>query len=177
MPIWDEYRFRFTLPDERAFRFEQCAAYNAVKSRGVKEMDFGWLDGQTLWLMEFKNYGAGVPATPKKEHLQDNLAEKIRDSLMLLGTAWSQTAFGNQLHGDIVQTCSAFPQRAIDVRPLVVMNLERKDATRLITPLRDEIEALLDGVLHCFGVSHIPVLPAGHPMIEDRLGIRIARRQ
>ncbi len=40
------------------FQFEKCSEYKVLSGRGVKEIDFGWLDTKynTLWLIELKGY-------------------------------------------------------------------------------------------------------------------------
>lgn len=38
------------------FQFENCQGYIAIKSHGVKEMDFGLQEKGLLWLIELKSY-------------------------------------------------------------------------------------------------------------------------
>jgi hypothetical protein len=125
-----EGRFTIELPEDRYFRFESCETYVGISGKDVKEMDFGWLDagGDTLWLMEFKDYD---------------------------------------------QEDAPPPDRACRIRPLVVVNLRRADASRLIGALKSEVNAELDGILDMFGIGQVTIITVRHPMIEDKLGIRI----
>jgi hypothetical protein len=174
---YPEGHFSIELPEDRSFRLESCDTYVQISGKGVKEMDFGWIEaeGRTLWLMEFKDYDHQEAPDPEREHLVDNLSTKVRDVLTMVATAWAETDFGEHLHRDLRDTCSRFPDRACAIRPLIVLNLSRADASRLIGALKNEINAELEGIREMFGISSVTVLPVGHPMIEEKLEIQITQ--
>lgn len=174
---YSEGHFAIELPEDRSFRLESCEAYVEISGKGVKEMDFGWIEaeGRTLWLMEFKDYDHGAAPDPDRKHLVETLSTKVRDVLTMLATAWAETEFGEELRRDLRETCQPFPSRACTVRALIVLNLSRADASRLIGALKSEINAELEGIREMFGISSVTVLTVGHPMLEERLGIQITQ--
>lgn len=172
-----EGNFSIELPQNRYFRLEECDTYVQISGKGVKEMDFGWIDpkAETLWLMEFKDYDHETAPDPDRGYLVENLSAKIRDVLTLMATAWAETSFGRQLRSDLRDTCPSFPGKACAIRPLVVVNLSRADASRLISALADEVNGRLRDILEMFGISRITILTTGHPMIEEKLDIQITQ--
>lgn len=170
-----EGHFTVELPEDRSFRLESCDTYVQISGKGVKEMDFGWIgaEGRTLWLMEFKDYDHTEAPDPDRDHLVETLSAKVRDVLTMMATSWAETDFGDQLRGDIRDTCPGFPNRACGVRPIIVLNLSRADASRLVGALKSEINAELEGIREMFGVSSVTVLTVGHPMIEEQLEVQI----
>jgi len=163
---YSEGHFTVELPEDRSFRLETCDAYVKISGKGVKEMDFGWIESEsrTLWLMEFKDYDHVEAPDPDREHLVETLSAKVRDALTMIATGWAETDFGEQLRSDLRDTCPGFPNRACAVRSLLVLNLSRADASRLIGALKSEINAELEGIREMFGISTVTVLTVGHPM-------------
>ncbi len=172
-----EGNFSIELPKNQCFRFESCDTYVEISGKDVKEVDFGWMEtgAQTLWLMEFKDYDQEDAPDPDRDYLVENLSTKIRDVLTMLATSWAETSFGQQLRSDLRDTCPDFPGKACAIRPLVIVNLNRADASRLVGALTNEVNAELEGVLEMFGISRVTILTVGHPMIEDKLDICITQ--
>jgi len=162
MPTFTESGHQFELPDERSFRFEECETYQSLKSSNLKEMDFGWIEGregqaQTVWLLEVSNYalGSDVRNHFDLESFLDEIRQKITDCITMLAAIWNNTEVGQRLRLDIEQTCPAFPNYAVGIRPTVLLKIGGADAPQKIQLLTHSLRPRLRGRLRCAGSSDV----------------------
>lgn len=158
MPVREESGYQFELPDDRTFRFEECATYrNHLKAHELKEMDFGWItdtDPPAVWLAEVSNYGLGPEAqTVGVSDFLDEAVQKISDSLLMLSTVWAQTSAGQRLRHDIEQTCPNFPEHVVDLRVAVLLGFGGTDAPQKIQAVANTLRPRLKGRMRCMGAS------------------------
>lgn len=170
----EEGAFLVSVPEDAYFRFEDCPTYQLVGSHGVSEVDFGWKgEGDGLWLMELKDYGAaGGELHQDIEELENRLPESLVHSYLLLSTVWADAALGRRLRADIEKTFPAFPENTRPVRVALIVNTQsvadRVYLPRLKTAIQDAVAVV--------GFQDVLVLDASDDRIESDLGIRIAER-
>lgn len=116
----------FSQYPQNHFRWETNTAYRKLSSQHIKEIDFGWWDGQYLNLLELKDYtraelGANV------DTLLDNLTQKSVDPLIMLQSIWLDTPTGRQL----AQQLPRGLHKQVPVRIFHLINVPRKDVPML----------------------------------------------
>ena len=132
------------------FRFAVTAAYNAVKGQSVKEMDFAWVDSGRLFLLEVRSYtqvsqtlslADFVPVNGQPQPFRFSaLIDKVTDSVLMMLSAWANTAWGQQLKTEL-------PVVARSTMPLkLVIAVELPAALTIhLQGLRDSLNARLRG--------------------------------
>lgn len=163
MPLINESGLNVDLPVGMNFRFADMAAYKAVCGSGVKEMDFAWIAEGKLFLLEVRDYtattaaltvGELVPVSGQPKPFRFNaLVDKVTDSVMMMLSAWSGTAWGSQLKG-------ALPAAAQNRMPLkVVVAIELPAHLKVhLQPLRDSLNARLKGRLAVADVRNVALI-------------------
>ena len=114
MAIFNESGLTLDLPDGLHFRFADLLAYKLLSGQNLKEMDFAWIDGGKLFLLEVRSYTqvsttlTGADLIPLKgqavPHRFEALIDKLTDSLLMLLAAFA----GAPAHAD-----DSFPNRSI----------------------------------------------------------------
>lgn len=150
MPPYVESGLRLDLPAGLHFRFADTTAYNAVKGQSLKEMDFAWVDSGKLFLLEVRSYSQVtqtltltdfVPVKGQPEPFRFNaLIDKVTDSVLMMFSAWADTAWGQQLKAEL-------PASARARMPLkLVVAVELPTALTIhLQGLRDSLNARLRG--------------------------------
>ena len=109
MATYNESGLILDLPNGQHFRFADLQPYKSLSGHHLKEMDFAWLDGGTLFLLEVRSYsqvtstltGADflpIKGQPKPFRFQA-LIDKVTDSLLMLLAAWADTVQGRAIRG------------------------------------------------------------------------------
>ena len=168
-----------TIPDGRAFRLQDCDTFVSIRGDTPHDFDVAWQNAgdERLWLVEFKDYGELIPTSPNQGHLETNLADKIKDTLYVLASVWAASEFGRQLRSDIESTFPNFPRTACPIRPVVILNLERR-----LTPLFSQLMTALNtdqnlmSVLSVMDIERILVVSPDHPFVREQLQIDIQQR-
>jgi hypothetical protein len=161
MPTYQESGLQVHLPDEDSFRFEDCAAYRRLSGWSLKEMDFGWWDGdrQIFWLMELKDYSRLSPRERLPEPLFDNLLNKATDSLLMLSSVWLQTEQGATLRRCLPDTCHRLPPR---LKLVFVIKLHQLPIIADLGPLGVRLKTRLRGRVALFDLDVRDVAIADH---------------
>lgn len=174
MPLIDisEGNLTISVPENRYFRFEDSQTYDSVKANGLTEADLAWMvdEENALWIMELKDYGPQSQGqlAQAREKLRTRLPKNIAHAVLLVSAVWANTPLGNKLRQDIEQTFPEFPDEALPIKAVAVINVENTDIP-LIGPLSDAVRAALDA----FELDIVLVLPASSDRLEADLGIRI----
>lgn len=166
-----EGRLVISVPEDQYFRLEDCPTFEHVKQNSLTEADFGWMvqEGETLWLMELKDYGVDRPHFgEKKEKLHSGLAKNIAHAFLMIASVWSGTPFGNRLRKDIERTFPTFPKAAVPVQAAAIIHTDIPNKAAL-----GSINTSVNGALSELGLSAVVVLEASSPRLKDRLGIRL----
>lgn len=138
MPPIIESGLSLDLPAGLSFRFADTAAYGAVKGQSVKEMDFAWVDSGKLFLLEVRDYSQVtttlaltdfVPAKGQAEPFRFKaLVDKITDSVLMILSAWSGTAWGQRLSAELPAAAhTRMPLKlvvAVDLPPALTVHLQ-----------------------------------------------------
>jgi len=162
-----------SAPEERYFRFEDCATHAKVSGLGVSECDFVWATEEgEFWVMELKDYGSDSRAelADNVDTLRTALPKNVMHACLLLSAVWAETEFGKKLRADIEQTFPAFPQQAQPTRAALVIRLEKATDGPLLLALQDAIQ----GALKILSLESVIVLPAMDENLEDQIGIKIS---
>jgi len=166
-----EDRLVVSLPEDRYFRLEKSWTYAKVKAHALTEVDFGWMNDEEegLWLMELKDYGANRPSVASvQQKLRNQLPKNIAHAVLLVSSTWAGTPFGLNLRQDLEDTFLEFPDEAVPIRAVAVINVGNVDPSSfwaLTTALRSALSA--------FDLEKVAVLPASSSRVEEDLGIEI----
>lgn len=178
MAIYDESGLRFNLPDGLHFRLADLPAYKAVNGLSVKEMDFAWLDGGRLVVLEVRNY-AQVTATLTGADLLPGqgqappfrfqaLIDKVTDTTLMLLAAWAGTKWGLQLRADL-PTPARTP---LPLKLIVAVDLPQALTVHLLG-LRDSLNARLRGRVVLADVDRVVLMDyarlVAHPALAGRV--------
>lgn len=158
MPKITESCFKFELPDERYFRFEDCSTYEEyLAGQRLKEMDFAWLEGDdsTVWLMEVKYFVQQGSRHFSSDEEKERIVTKIRDALTMISAVWFQTDKGQKLLEEIRETCPGFPDSFSSIELIVAVGLDREDASMLVQGLLADVREELRGVLSLYDISEV----------------------
>jgi len=102
-----ESGLRLDLPEGQHFRFADLPVYQALKGQHLKEMDFAWIAGEKLVMLEVRSYTQithGLNAAdflvakgqPAPRRYQD-LIDKVTDSLLMMLAAWANSNRGQSI--------------------------------------------------------------------------------
>lgn len=166
-----EDRLVVSLPEDRYFRLEKSETYAKVKAHALTEVDFGWVKdgGDGLWLMELKDYGGNRPSIASAgQKLRNRLPKNIAHAVLLVSSTWAETPFGLNLRQDLEDTFPDFPDEAMPIRAVAVINVGTVDPSSfwaLTTALRSALSA--------FDLEMVAALPASSNRLEEELGIEI----
>lgn len=151
------------LPDGQHFRFADLPAYMALKGLHLKEMDFAWIDGGKLFLLEVRSY-TDVTETLTCTHFiptKDQptpfrfqaLIDKVTDSLLMLLAAWADSGRGRAIR-------DALPAGALATLPLkLVIALDLPSHLTIhLQGLRDSLNAHLRGRIALADVRNVVLL-------------------
>jgi len=119
MSVFIESGVRVDLTGKCYFRFQDLAAYRSVKGQYVKEMDFCWMDGEQLIMLELKAYTEEVEHAREEnitaeafiDYLINITAPKIWDSLLMLSACWLSTDKGIEFRDELTPEFHAKIQR------------------------------------------------------------------
>lgn len=111
MATYSESGLVLNLPDGHHFRFADLPSYKSLCSQHLKEMDFAWLAGGKLFLLEVRSYGqvtqtlTGADFVPIKNQPTpfrfQTLVDKVTDSLLMMLAVWADTKQGQAISGDL----------------------------------------------------------------------------
>lgn len=132
-----EGRLTFTFPaNAQVFKYDDMSFYRnqfIKMADGIKAMDLAYIDGQTFWLIEVKDYR--VHQRTKSIDLVDEIASKLRNTLAGL---WAAKCNANNQEEKQLATA------AIDTRQIrVVLHLEETPQQGRLAPNRSLKTGLL----------------------------------
>lgn len=131
MTVATESGLTISLPEGASFRFEDTATYRRLRGRALKDMDFGYFDGEAgcLVLVELTSYEKASDL-PKSDVLLAEMIAKARDSLLMLQAAWRGYGEGRALAPELPAPCRS----RSPVRLCFVMKL-RPEHRAVFTPV------------------------------------------
>jgi len=158
----NESGFKVSLPQSSSFRLADLAPYQQLSGRCLKEMDIGWHDGTTGYLVLLELKGSDVwnafdsNAAAAHDHLVANLKGKATDVLLILASVWSQTDFGAQLSPLLPAIARTFP----GMSKLKLIFLVDTPPTRLplLGPVKDELNRVLAGRAGLYGIRRVTII-------------------
>ena len=146
MAIYNESGLTLDLPDGLHFRFADLPAYQLLKAHHLKEMDFAWIDGGKLFLLEVRSYTqvsntlTGADFVPVKGQARpyryESLIDKLTDSLLMLLAAWADTDKGKSIKAGL----PAAAQQRLPLKLVIAVELPSSLSVHLIG-LRDSLNA------------------------------------
>lgn len=159
MTTYTESGIEVRLPDGQGFRFSECAAFQRLSGKHLKEMDFGWWDAprSRVLLLEVKGREVWDEVWKRKdtsptEHLVAVLERKAIDSLALLSAVWLQTHEGASISAEIPTEAHSFPG---DGRLVLAFVLDTGVNDRaLLSAARDRLNERLAGRLALVGTRN-----------------------
>lgn len=175
MPPIVESGLCVNLPPGNHFRFADTSAYNALKGRSVKEMDFAWVDSGNLFLLEVRDYTQVtqtlsvvdfVPVKGQSEpHRFSALVDKVTDSVLMMLSVWAGTGWGQQLMAELPGAAKA----RMPLKVVVAVELPAALAVHL-QGLRDSLNARLSGRLAFADVKRVALIDykrlVAHPVFK-----------
>jgi len=145
MATYLESGLRVSLEEGRHFRFEPLRAYERLKGRHLKEIDFAWCEGPEdateLVLLEVKRYEEIDAGAAKRR--PDVISDKITDALLFLLAIWARTSVGHDAAAEIPPCAAQVPRR---LRVVVAVSLPASRKVHLLS-LRDSLRGRLWGRL------------------------------
>ena len=181
MAVYIESGLRLNLPDGQHFRFADLPAYQAASHLHLKEMDFAWVDGGKLFLLEVRSYAqitttlTGADFVPTKgqpaPHRFQALIDKVTDSTLMLLAAWAGTGWGQALH-------AAMPAAAQTRMPLkLVVAVDLPGALAMHLPgLRDSLNARLQGRIAVADVPRVVLIDYARLVSNPAFGGLVSRQ-
>lgn len=167
MPTIIESGLRVELPAGMSFRFSETAAYTKLKGKRLKEMDFAWVNDNTLFLLEVRSYSQISETLSKEDFLADKdgrepyrftaLIDKITDSVLMLLSVWSGTDWGRELGAQL----PAEAQTRIKLKLVVAVDLPPALTVHLQS-LRDDLNARLQGRIALADVTNVALMDYEH---------------
>lgn len=149
------------LPHKQHFRFQNLRTYQKLSGKGLKEMDFCWLESlagkdETLFfLME-------IWSKPTASNIIEELTGKIIDSLLMLASLWLPQV---DLHKDVP---GEFHRPPYSIEVFVVIT----GASEHIGPLKDQLNThLLKSQLSLFNIKEVMVLDNNDRSVIKSLGL------
>jgi len=161
--IFNESGLTLDLPDGLHFRFADLLAYKLHSGQNLKEMDFAWIDGGKLFLLEVRSYAqvsttlTGADLIPLKgqavPHRFEALIDKLTDSLLMLLAAWADTDCGKSIKAGL-------PAAAKSRMPLkLVIAIEMPSTLSAhLSGLRDSLNARMRGRIALADVRNVALI-------------------
>ncbi|CAN5467714.1 hypothetical protein BH10PSE16_BH10PSE16_04500 [soil metagenome] len=173
MATYLESGLRLDLPDGQHFRFADLPAYQALSSYRLKEMDFAWLDGGKLFLLEVRSYAqvtetlTGAHFVPAKGQpapfRYEALIDKVTDSLLMLLAAWAGSASGQALREGLPEGAKS----RLPLKLVIAVDLPAKLAIHL-QGLRDSLNARLRGRMALADVRNVVLIDYARLVADPR---------
>jgi hypothetical protein len=160
---YTESGLHLDLPDGQHFRFEDLPAYRTLSGKYLKEMDFAWIDGGKLFLLEVKSFEevtetlTGAHFVPTKGQptpfRYEALINKVTDSLLMILAVWADSDCGRAIRDSL-------PSGARSRLPLkLVIALDLPAQLTIHLPvLRDSLNARLSGRIALADVSRVVLI-------------------
>lgn len=163
MATYPESGLILDLPDGQHFRFADLPPYRTLSGKFLKEMDFAWLSGGKLFLLEVRSYAQltstltvndFVPSKglPPPDRFQV-LVDKVTDSLLMMLAAWADTLKGQSLR-------NALPAGArvrLPLKLVIAVDLPSNLVVHLQV-LRDSLNARMRGRIALADVSSVVLI-------------------
>ncbi len=150
MAIYHESGLSLDLPDGLHFRFAELPAYQRLNGQYLKEMDFAWVDGGKLFLLEVRSYAQIITTLTRADfvpvqgqprpHRHEALVDKLTDSLLMLLAAWADTDYGKSIKAGL----PAAARSRLPLKLIVAIELPSNLSVHL-SGLRDSLNARLRG--------------------------------
>jgi len=161
--IYIESGLRLDLPDGQHFRFADLPAYKKLSGQHLKEMDFGWIAGKKLFLLEIRSYAQMTEALAVSDFVPVKglpvpyrfqvLVEKVTDSLMMLLAAWADSDHGQAIRADL----PAAARNRLPLKLIVAVDLPAKLSVHLLG-LRDSLNEHLRGRIALADVGSVVLI-------------------
>lgn len=163
MATYHESGLSLDLPDGLHFRFAELPAYHLLKGQHLKEMDFAWIAGGKLFLLEVRSYAQvtetliGADFLPVKgqagPHRFAALVDKLTDSLLMLLAAWAGTDYGRAIQADLPVAARA----RLPLKLIIAVELPSSLSVHLIG-LRDSLNARMRGRIALADVRNVVLM-------------------
>ena len=163
MAIYIESGLCLDLPDGQHFRFADLPAYKTLSGQHLKEMDFAWINGGKLFLLEVRSYaqvsttltGADfVPVTGQPApHRYQALIEKVTDSLLMMLASWAGSTCGQSIRDAL----PAGAKKRLPMKLVIAVDLPAHLAVHL-QGLRDSLNDRLRGRIALADVSSVVLI-------------------
>ncbi|AFY72059.1 hypothetical protein Pse7367_3836 (plasmid) [Thalassoporum mexicanum PCC 7367] len=163
MPDYQESGLNISLPNNQCFRFCDLNTYKGLKGKQLKEVDFCWWDSSrnTFWLLEVKDYSHLTSIEKLPDHLLENLTNKITDSLLILGAAWSGTNKGQNILHELPSTFRIFPMTPHKMKIVCILKLTEHHKKVYLKPLKDNLNNRLAGRVALFDLQRVTLIDHG----------------
>lgn len=144
---------------DESFRLQDSPTYQRLSGLNLKEMDVGWWEPSqgVLVLMELKGEGLWEEGGPERRSWRlDSLERKANDTLLILGSVWSETRTGLGFAEQMPPEARAFPGEN-NLR--LVFVIDTPESRREFLPVvKEELNARLAGRLRLFDVRRVAVM-------------------
>lgn len=144
--------------DSNYFEFAKCAAYTAMKAKGVKETDVCWFDvkNDTLWLIELKAFDN--PANPKYQQQDLTIQEIV--------THWLDELTTKSIHATAMlltnrsNTQSCVPHQVTTNTKIKIVHLVKvmKGQDEYLSPMQDVLRHNLKPYSAIFKIDNIGII-------------------
>lgn len=175
MAIYNESGLRLDLPDGQHFRFVDLPAYKPLSGQHLKEMDFAWIAGGKLFLLEVRSYAQitetliGADFIPVKgqptPYRYQALIDKVTDSLLMMLAAWAGTDCGREIRTALPATTKS----RLPLKLVIAVELPAHLAVHL-PGLRDSLNERLRGRIALADVRSVALLDysrlLAHPLFS-----------
>lgn len=183
MAVYRESGLSLDLPDGQHFRFADLGGYRELSGQHLKEMDFAWVNGGKLFLLEVRSYLAAaetatfsaadfVPAqaTPAPRRFADLLA-KVTDSVMMMLAVWADSTQG----GKIAEGMPPAARQRLPLKLVIALDLPPALACHL-QPLSDGLNSHLRGRIALADVKSVAVVDYGR-LVTDTMFRNFIKRE
>jgi len=157
MTDFTESGLTISLPDGNSFRFQDLSKYTELKGQNLKEVDYCWWDDRTntFWLLEIKDYSNLTTAEKLPNDLLETLTNKVTDSLLMLGAAWSNTNTGNSILSELPTIFQSFPKSPHKMKIVCVLKLLEHHKKVELGTLKTKFRNRLEGRISLFDLKHV----------------------
>jgi hypothetical protein len=160
MPTYQESGLEVVLPPGEGFRISECSAYQDLKGKCLKEMDFAWwcASSETLWLLELEEFEWLSPDERLPDYLLERFVAKATDSLLILSSVWFCSLRGTQFQTDLPPSCHSFPNTPKRMKLVFVLKANHTSVVEQFRALKDRLRNRLEGRIALFDMKKASVM-------------------
>ena len=154
--VWFRESGFVVLKVSEGFRFCEAESYRAISGGHLKEMDFGYFNGnKELRLVELSDLKRRLSDSERVKGELEEMRRKACDSIAILGSCWLSRGVGKDIVEELSGGCDALRLVPRKIKLVFVLRVDDKSTAGLVGQMEVKLRDSLGGLSRLYEIADV----------------------